>query len=256
MNLDQCVFCGTTTDLNTSFTISVDDNKVVVKICDIHAEDATVKSAREAYLEKRKAIDALLVQAKALGLQLSEQPSGLVVVSKQPQTQPQTQPQAQPQAQRPVVPNGDNIIPTSKLDRAKFQSVGGVSGNINVQSHTSLDASILSEKLTDDALTGYAEMGVFEGRGGQPIAIPQRRVDKTGVTRITVNKSTDAALQERFKRMAKDAMDDNAPDFVNTGYQQTQKPCPMCRSLGRIKQTKDKEILCPKWNGSGILSIY
>lgn len=255
MNLNQCIFCDAVTNLNTSFTISVDDNKVVVRICDAHAEEATVKSAREAYLEKRKAIDALLAQAKALGLQLAEQPSGLVVATK-PQQQPQQHPQQLDESDLPI-PEGDNIISTTKLDRAKFQSVGGVVSNgIQVQSHRTIDSSTLSDKLPDGALDGYAEMAVVEGRGGQPLAIPQRRVDKTGVTRITVSKSTDAALQERFKKMAGDTMGDRTPDFAKAGYQNTQKSCPMCKGACILKQGKGKEIMCPKCNGSGLISVY
>lgn len=253
MNLNQCIFCDSVDNLNTSLTIAVDDGKVVVRICDAHAEDATVKSAREAYLERRKAIDALLAQAKALGLQIAEQPSGLVIATK---PQPQTPVKPQQPIVEEQIPDGENVVPTNKLDRLRFQSVGGSVGNgISVSSHSSLDASSLTDKLPEGALEGFAELAVVEGRGGQPLAIPQRRVDKTGVTRITINKSTDAALQDRFKKMANDTMGDRTPDFARSGYQHTQRQCPLCKGACVVKQAK-KDIMCPKCNGAGVISTY
>jgi len=253
MNLNQCIFCDATTDLNTSLTITLEDgSKVAVRICDVHAEDATVKSAREAYLEKRKKIDELLAQARSLGLQLSESPSGLVVATQKPEPRVM---QVQPTAEAAEALEGPNVVSTSKLDGRKFQSVGGTADGVAVSSHAPLDTSSLIDQLPEGALDGQAEMTVVEGRGGQPLAIPQRRIDKTGTTRISIKKSTDAALQDRFKKMAADTMGDRTPDFARSGYQNTQRPCPLCKGACVVKQGR-QEVPCPKCNGSGIISIY
>lgn len=239
-------------------TIAVDDNKVVVRICDDHAEEATVKSAREAYIVKRKAIDNILVQAKALGLQLTEQSSsGLVLATNQNVQQPQ---QLQEKPLLVEMPIGENVVRTATIDTRRFQSVGGVasiqnSSSINVTAHSSIDRSTLVDKLPEGALDGFAEMAVVEGRGGQPLAIPQRRVDKTGVTRMTVAKSTDAQLQSRFKKMADATMVDHHPEFAKGGYKNAQKQCPFCNGMTVVKNGK-QSIQCPKCNGSGIMSTY
>ena len=39
--MQTCVFCSTTSNLNTQMTITVDDVKITVDICDEHAETAT-----------------------------------------------------------------------------------------------------------------------------------------------------------------------------------------------------------------------
>ena len=67
----SCVYCGGSDNLNTTFTITIDEEKIKVFICDEHAEDASVKTAKEAYLKKQKDIDSFLAQAKALGLNVT-----------------------------------------------------------------------------------------------------------------------------------------------------------------------------------------
>lgn len=252
MNFTQCVFCDVTTNLNTSLTITLEDgSKVAVNICDGHAEDATVKSAREAYLGKLKKIDDLLAQVKALGLQISDSPSGMAIVSQPPKAVTNT-----PSA-RAIDPieEGPDIIPTSKLQQRNFQSVGGNVAGVSVPSYEAINPANSKDKLPDDALDGYAEMAIVEGRGGQPLAIPKRRTDKTGTTVVTIKKSTDANLQDRFKKMANDSLSDRMPDFANGGYNDTQRECPICHGSGHIIQQR-KPQACPKCNGSGIISRY
>jgi hypothetical protein len=258
----QCVYCGKTQDLNTSLTITLeDDKKVSVSICDEHAEEATIKSAREAYQAKQDQINAVLEQAKALGLNISETGGGLTVATAPPPSEPAPQAEGtptQPVAKQPVVPDleGDDVVPTTKLDANKgMQSVGGRVQGTSVSSHASLNTSDLQSKLPEEVLQGKAKMAIVEGREGQPIAIPQKRVDGTGTTRITINKGGgDRDLQERFKRMAvsSQSSDDNTagPDF-RQGYQESQRDCPFCRGVGEVN---DKE--CPKCKGAGFISIY
>ena len=250
MNNNQCVFCDSATNLNTQMTITIDGISIDVKICDIHAEDATVKSVKEAYSVKKKKIDEVIAQARALGLNISE--TGGLVVASAPIAKTQ-QPAPQPRIDEIDV-NSPDVIHTSKL-KSVVQTTGGDVGGMAIAGHSSFDVNSLSEKLPDSVLQGHAEMALVEGRSGQPLAIPKTRIDGTGTTRITIQKSDDANLQSRFKKMASDSMNGNTPDFANAGYNNTTKTCPICRGQSTIKQNK-KSMLCPKCNGSGIISIY
>jgi hypothetical protein len=248
MNSNQCVFCDKANNLNTQMTITIDGISIDVKICDDHAEDATVKSVKEAYSVKKKKIDDVIAQAKALGLNISES-GGLVLAST-----PAPKTPAKPAIVEEMDVNSPDVIPTSKL-KSVVQTTGGDVAGMAIAGHSSFDVNSLSEKLPSEMLQGHAEMALVEGRSGQPLAIPKTRIDGTGTTRITIQKSDDATLQNRFKKMATDSMNGNTPDFANAGYNNTTKTCPICRGQSTIKQNK-KNILCPKCNGSGIISIY
>lgn len=277
--MEQCVFCESSSNLNTQLTITLDNgSKIIVKICDVHADDATVKSARTAYLDKKQKIEAIIAQAKAMGLSVSESPSGISLATKANVTSDATistrpQKEAKKDSQDELVmaelvneseikpkpkiipPKDANVISTKRLDNNKFSSTGGNVQGTSVGQYSGYDVSSLSDKLPDDATDGFAEMTVVEGRGGQPLAIPQKRVDGTGVTRITIIKGEDDnKLQNRFKKMAQDSMSDRIPDFAKAGYSNTTRACPICRGSGTIKQKE--EGICPKCGGNGFISIY
>lgn len=256
MNMNQCIYCETSNDLNTQFSITVEDGKKIqVKICDKHSEEATVKTAKEAYLTKIKRIEEVMAQAKLLGLHLSENANGFVHVA--PSTKPIKQaPQIQDSTVLEDLRNDPNAISTSKLDGRGFQSVGGDAGGYSVSSHSSHDFNSLSDKLPEGLRVGLAQMSVVEGRGGQPLVIPQKRVDGTGTTTIIVKKSeNDDRLQSRFKKMAQDSIGDKTPDFARAGYQNTTRSCPICRGSGVIIQARS-QTSCPKCSGSGMISVY
>ena len=232
-----------------------DGKKHTVDICDIHAEDATVKSARDAFQSKKKQIDDLLAKARELGLDISQTSSGLAIATQRPREQ--TQP-SEPQTAAGAVlnRNDDDVVPTSKLDSARgMASIGGQTDVGQVASFTSYDSGSLTDKLPEGARQGLARMTVVEGRAGQPLIIPKQRVDGTGTTHITViKKETDQQLQSRFKRMSEASMRDDIPNFARQGYQNTTTKCTFCKE-GYIK-TKNGMELCPKCGGSTILPKY
>jgi hypothetical protein len=256
--MSQCVFCEAVENLNTQMSVTLEDGtKVTVVICDVHAEDATVKTARNAYLDKKKKIDALLEQAKALGLNLSGfvQQGNLLVPAAKPAA-PVIQEQAVPSRQMAVEElSGENVISTEIIDsRPGMQSVGGSTDFGNVAAHQSLDPNSFSSKLPAGARKGRAKMVTVEGREGMPISIPETRVDGTGTTHIRiVKKENNLSLQSRFKKMADDSIiRDSPPNFAREGYQNTQTTCPICRGDCSIRQGS-KSVVCPKCGGLGFL---
>jgi len=140
------------------------------------------------------------------------------------------------------------------LDR---QSQNSPSANI-IDSHgvggggNSYNRGQFSDKLSSDVLKGDAEMTVCEGREGLPMIIPAVRRDGTGTTRINIaNTENDNALQDRFKKMAQDSMNDNVPNYARSGYKNTTRNCPICKGDGSVRGSE-----CPKCKGQGIISVY
>jgi hypothetical protein len=243
-------------------TISLEDgNKVTVDICDEHAEDATVKTARVAYLKKQSEIDAFLAQAKALGIEVQAPQaggSGLVLAQQTQQPAPATAAPATPAAPAsPLVESAEaeeGWVPTGKVDAADakgMRSVGGQTEFGGVSGHASYSVSGQEDVLDESLRKGKVKLTVAEGRAGAPIAVPEKRVDGTGTTRIRiVKKESDHTLQRRFKDMAQDSKQDQQPDFRN-GYGDSTRTCPICRGDCVVN---DQD--CPKCDGMGIISVY
>ena len=258
--MSTCIFCNTATGLNTEMSISLDDGKKVqVLICDTHAEDATVKSAKAAYHDKLQKLQALLEQAKSLGLDISSLMGAQPAQAAAPVAKPVVQ-RPQPIAPKPSVVvtdfgDDENVVDTSRIDIAKpFVSTGGQTEYGSVQSFTNYNLDSGTDKLSPEARKGKAHLAMMEGRAGQPIIIPDKRVDGTGTTTIKIVKAeNDATLQNRFRKMAGDSLQDKVPDFAHTGYSSGIKDCPFCRGQGTIKNGT-KLVDCPKCHGAGLLT--
>ena len=274
----RCVYCETSENLNTQLTVTLEDGtKAAVDICDEHAEEATIKSARAAYQANQDKIAAFLIQAKELGLEVQEGASGLVIVRPEPvpvepvvEPVPVAQPveqqmiQTQPaMVEQPTNPKAgltknerdEGWVDTGAVDGQKgMQSVGGSTNMGAVSTHASHVVGGQKDVLPSNARRGKVKMQLAEGRGGQPIAIPEKRIDGTGTTRIKIQqKVNDDVLQRRFKDMATESRssDDNQAgvDFRNS-YQDTTRRCPICRGECVINGAD-----CPKCDGMGTITI-
>lgn len=257
-----CVYCGSTQDLNTQLTISLENGtKITAAICDEHAEDASVKTARAAYLKKQAEIDDFLEKAKALGIEVQAQSgSGGIILAQQP-IQHQAGSVVQPQSQVPVVPIVDEKeaqegwVSTAKVDGAKgMRSVGGSTEFGGVSGHSSYQVGG-EDTLGENVRRGKVKMALAEGRAGAPLAVPEKRIDGTGTTRIRiVHKESDHTLQRRFKDMAQDSRQSEnnsaGPDF-RQGYNESTRTCPICHGDCVINDEN-----CPKCEGLGVISVY
>lgn len=271
----QCVFCDSSLELNTQISIKLDNgNKVLCDICDTHAEDATSKTVKAAYLEKQNKVESLLAQLKAMGVDVNameKSKGGLLIPPPQVEKSKPVQRTGPPE----VIPEedlkGENVVSTDLLDaksRKGMASVGGAanfgSNSVSVSGHASFDPTIAAGNLPADQRTGFlqarkgkAKLTVVEGREGQPLVIAETRVDGMGTTRLKiVKKEDDNKMQGRFKRMANDSIHhDKTPNFAREGYQNTQTDCPICRGNCVIVQN-NRETSCPKCNGAGVISVY
>jgi len=240
-----------------------DGSHVTVKICDEHAEDATIKSVKVAFEEKLDKIKLIIEQAKSLGLVLDNQFTTFAAAKESMQapaaakvaksSENDNVDKALDRIVGELDPTNPNVIPTSKLNGREVRSITGAVGGESLQSYSGYNVNELSEQLDESLLDGYAEMVLNEGRTGLNIAIPAIRTDKTGTTRITINKTeNDATLQERSKRQAQASLSNDSVNFRD-GYA-GQRNCPLCRNVGFIKQGKGSTV-CPKCNGRGFIII-
>jgi len=254
MQNNSCIICGSDNNLNTELVITVDDEKVTVKICDEHADDITPKAAKLAYLKWKSQHDAqmqeFLAQAAKLGMTVVPQGS-LVIAAK---TTPDQTPQANQKKLDVLAPElqgtrEDGILPSSVVDNVMQHRVSGMSGSVggkNVERHDAYDPTQLSDQLPDGARDGLVKMELAEGRHGTPLAIPAIRQDGLGTTRVRIAKTmTDAELQRRFKQQA------SADHSFVEGYDLHR--CPLCKGDGQIAKSQTEVIPCPKCNGSGLL---
>jgi hypothetical protein len=262
--INNCIYCNSTENLNTQLSLKLEDGTIAkVNVCDTHAEDATIKSAREKYIEKTSQLKQFLEQAKELGIDISS----LQEIGGQSAAGTPSPPAAMPTTsvtssvnEQPPSKGGPAIISATAskeesqdwITTDKYKDVKinpKVSGSApGVTSHSSYEVSGNQDKLSEDLTSGKVKMAVAEGRGGQPIPIPQTRVDGTGTTNIRIiNKENDTSLQNRFRQMAQS---EHAPDF-RQGYQDSQRTCPICKGNGTISNNE-----CPKCKGLGVISVY
>lgn len=249
-----CVYCGSREGLNTELTITLDDAaKVTVLICDAHAEDASVKSAKAKFLERKKEVDDLFEKMRALGIDMvpAHTQSGLIVA-----TPVQRQPTVQKLTSQPaIVEDQSGMVDTDLVDgriRRGMVSVSGMAGSQVIESHQNHDLQELN--IAPDVLKGKVRMEAVEGRGGVPIVLPTERIDKLGTTRINVIKTSDDEIQRRFKNMALQSRSDagwqQLHDFGKEGYQVVN--CPICKG-GQAIIHNGKKMECPKCGGRGTL---
>jgi hypothetical protein len=247
---NSCIVCGSDKNLDTELVITVDDQKVTVKVCAEHADDITPKAAKAAYLKWKSARDIqmqeFLAQAAKLGMTVVPQGSGLVIAT--------AATPAPIVAPKPVISElhgnrEDGILPSSEVDNIMQRRVSGMSGSVDgqgIERHTAYDPDNFTDRLPDGARDGLVKMELAEGRHGTPLAIPAIRQDGLGTTRVRIAKTvTDADLQRRFKQQA--AADHSFKD----GYDV--HPCPMCKGDGVIRKSPTETIVCPKCGGSALL---
>lgn len=265
MNINNCIICETTDDLNTSMKIKLDDDTIVeVPVCDEHAEDITPKKAKELYLQRKSKMDELIEQAKSMGLVISEPgKAGLITASVLPVEPAPEKPQMRQQEIKPKTVTEeaevDPLFMDARTVEAKMgtpRSVGGSVGGIgHLEAHQAANPSMLSEKI--DVSNKKIRVKTVQGRGDMPIPIPQVIKDSSGTTVINVSKRMDdRQLQENFKASAgtRENNYDDAYSYRSDGYQANQRECSICSGCGTVRD-QGNYIDCPKCNGTGMMVV-
>jgi hypothetical protein len=255
-------------------TITLDDGqKIKVYICDAHAEDATIKSAKAAYATFKAQKDAendeaekLIARLKELGHTVSSGP-GFVIASA-PEAPKKAEKAASSAATAPkpeVILEGEDVVPTSFVDSKVMQTRGGsVSApglSASVSAHSSINpvhhAMIGDQGLDPSKLHGKVRLVQSHDITGNPIAVPNLRVDQLGTTLITIdNSETDAKLQRRFKNMASATMNSGyIPNFAG-GHDGATRDCTLCQAKGTISRKKGTIEVCPQCKGAARVPIF
>jgi hypothetical protein len=264
MNIVNCIYCGSDQDLKNELTVTIDDadapggkTKVVLKVCDAHAEEATIKSAREAYVRRKDEIKQFLEMGKALGIDLTgaiQHKSGLIAA--QTPARPEQQAQAAP---RPVQVFDEDMVDSKIVDRAAekgmitpSKSLGDGLGMVETgTSRTPIDSLPIPEEKKAEikkAIVGKVKLEPQIGKGGMPIVLPTKRVDGLGTTTVRIVESSDAHLQRRFKNLGHDSMNDRTT--VNFKENYDVKECNLCQGKTTVKN-RGQDQACPKCKGTG-----
>ncbi len=253
----MCVFCESVNDLNTSMTVTLEDgSKASVDICDAHAEDATAKTIRSAFMARQTKIKEFLEQAEKYGLVMSQNVSGLVVANQPAARQPVVQEQAERQrviVQTDLEPLPEGMVPAGSVNKRLNRMVtsGKSFDGFSAEGSASHNLDDIESKIGGDG--GMIKIDVVEGRDGAPLAIQSIKRDNTGTTHVHVVKTSDAEIQKRFKMMAEMSKSGQGwqqiPDFRN-GYDL--RDCPLCRGKCQVR-SRGETIMCPKCEGRGAI---
>lgn len=288
MDINNCVVCSCSNDLNTSMTIPIDGESHTILLCDNCSDDTTPKVAREALQGRLDAINQFYEQAKQLGISIPKNDNGkkMVVVKSdekfvcecgkectsksglalhkrkcshhvQQQTKPTTRTEsAEPTPNRPKLGRQPSAIP----------SVSGNVSGVSVEQHGSLPVDDVMKQTISQARNEGASISLADlredvevqeavGRGDQPMVVPKVMKSAAGITKIKIEKrEDDRALQERFKRMAEESKQEGWEDTKHNGWQYDNIrdiPCAACRGTG-IARIGGGE--CQKCDGLGIIA--
>ena len=265
----QCVFSGAVGNLNTSMQVTMDNGDVITAwVSDEYADTATPSAVKKAVAkiinsqsDKQKEIDELISRAAALGLDVSMFKK--TVAPSEVAPEPTSAPEIPKPAPKPVVQNA--ITPSNPKNRIIDGRVADTRRiDPNVQGSVSaLGSSVggggreyevkTTEKPSQDLKEGeMAEIGTVKGRGGMDIAIPVKRVGKTGETKVSViDTGGDPALQKRFQELKRAGDRNEQFDFIHNGYQVKTVSCGACRGTGKVMKGRE----CPKCGGAGLIDV-
>ncbi|MDP1712590.1 MAG: hypothetical protein Q8K86_09045 [Candidatus Nanopelagicaceae bacterium] len=219
-DVEGCVFCGIMTNLNTVMKLPTVSGDKEVKICDEHAQNATIKSIRKAYESKDKdlkKLTRLMKEAEMLGYKLVPKNQKIEVAKIIP-------PIPGRQTARPVIslPAITSVSAPPGADASRPEERVSVSSRDGQQviSHTT-EAQVLTSNT----------------RGG--ITLPKKIVGNTGETNIHIVNTNDSIKMEKGE--------------VDRSFarQSHVRECSPCRGTGMLRE----DTICPRCGGKGMVML-
>lgn len=280
---DKCIKCGATSELDTMLTVSLDEGKFNVAVCDKHSEDITPKEAKTLVKQKLDELNKLLKELSGFGYDVNS--LGKIAVATQKDPSPAEPAPAVEEQEKPtglVIANAKGeIIGEKQVGKglkikkntkmlSKVKSIGGAAsgagGAVNLEMRQSLNAddsvdrAIVKAKesgaISKDAevirpVTEEVEMQVVRGRGGVPMQIPAKIKHNIGTTRVSVvDTGGDQMLQNRFRQFADHTKRSGGEGHIYGRDGMDVSDCPMCEGTGTARVGGGK---CPKCDGVGLL---
>lgn len=261
---NKCIKCGTTENLDTILTVTVDDVKYSVAICEEHSEDTTPKQVKALVSAKIEKLKMIMEELKEFGMEVGET-NGIAVAKKAPEVAKKAPEVAKDEEK--VVEATEEVYEKKEsmvIKKGGLPKVRSISANVDgqsIQGGTSINTrelvkreveSIKDEKVTVP-VTESIEYQTVPGRQGVPMRIPKRIKHNQGSTNVTVvDTGGDRVIQSRFKEMARATMDEKNSSthiYGRDGYDTTE--CPLCGGTGENRVNGGK---CVKCNGIGLLN--
>lgn len=269
----QCVICGTTENLNTSFELVLFGNAYKVFLCTEH-EDTTMKTAREALQTRLSKIDGFIEEAKSFGLNFvfkSEDVKAiaerynLVCLTKEEYENLKSR-KAAASSRKMIAPSQEYIKQISKQQPSVSSSPETVLANSDqtgVADYVPSNQSVRPEpsgSVGQDMLN-YApvktkrekdlkvEHKSITTKGGRVVdGVTTLMKSSEGITRIDIIQSIDDSdLQKRMKnynQASKDGIEVNRDNMF--------RRCSPCGGLGAF----ENGMVCAKCKGSGLISNF
>jgi hypothetical protein len=253
MNLkNKCLVCSTTEKLNTTMKVKVDEVEHEIAVCDEHAEDMTMKIAKELIKKKIEEYENFKKMASEFGVEIKEQKSGVLVASRPDQPAP-TMPadvavKLPPGSSGPPQP-GQRVI--KAIPKHNINISGSLPGiNPSSMAQTVAETARARGRIKGDVTVPVieeVELQTVPGRQGLPMTLQKKVTDSSGTTEVRIVETSNEELTKRSKVLENQARqgDPNAHLFIR-GYDL--KDCNLCRGSGKTTNGQ----VCPKCKGKGL----
>lgn len=233
---NTCIVSGTSDNLNTFFTVKVDDVTYEVALCDEH-EDTTPKEVRRLIGDKIKEFNTICETLAQFGYKAV--PIDETVKSIQPKSETTTeQPKSAPQTQEsPLKKNEIQELPP--VDVGKVTSSGNM-GTIQPEHYIPDSVANKDGTPVKRPAVEHQELQIAESESGRPISAPKTVRDQSGETTYVIAPTSHEELMRRSNVATK------REHSYQKGY--AFRDCPLCGGVGQHRKNT-----CPKCKGTGII---
>jgi len=253
----KCVFCDSTSSLDTVMTVKVDNHKFKIGVCENCEDYATPKAVKEAaasQINKQNEIDQekadLIKRAREMGLVIAEPDQVPIHSSEQPEPEPERPQLPAKKKPKPLAPGRVEKIESSQalqmghIHTPTSASGSGAAAGISWSGGQENQYSLDREFATRDGEVAkpkdfITESQIVEGREGIPVQLPAKVQGDSGQTDIHIIKVSPQEMLDRFKALNENPI---------PGAYDSQRDCTFCNATGRTRVGGHK---CPKCNGRG-----
>jgi hypothetical protein len=260
---NKCIRCGTEENIDTVITVTVNDVKYKVALCEEHAEDTTPKQVKVLVNEKLEKLKKLMEELKEYGMDVDDM-NGIAVAKKAKKKAEKVEETEEEEGEEEE--EEETIIKKTSKDKARIIKKGyipkvkSISGNVdgqNIPGASSLNTKETAQRAipagekAEVPITEDVEYQVVPGRCGVPMRIPKRIKHNQGSTKVSVvDTGGDQMIQTRFKEFARSTMNDERSHiYGRDGYDTTE--CALCAGTGLNRVNGGK---CKKCNGIGLIN--
>lgn len=263
----QCIVCGTSENLNTSFDVVLFGNTYKVYLCNSH-EDTTMKAAREELQNRLMKIDEFIDEAKSFGLnivlrqedvQKIAEDYGMVCISKEEYENLKSRKAAAGRKQL-IAPSQELVKQMSQRQPSQVEAEVLQGSSEEVDYVPQVESVVPEGQFSGDMLR-YAPMKTkreknmivknrnIETKGGRVVeGVTTLMKSPTGTTKIHIIQNVDDAdLQRKMRNY-----DQASKMGMEVNRKNMWRNCISCRGNGAYANG----TICARCKGSGLVSNF